>query len=87
MRGIDLFNPVYGVSTWHDYNLAAAWRSTATRSKRYGGYLQDELALGTRWHVGRTALGWLDEDRMGGGSVDGNDLSWRLGSTLPSGTA
>jgi iron complex outermembrane receptor protein len=85
VRGIDLFNPVYGASTWHDYNLAALpWRSTSTRSKRYGGYLQDELALGARWHVlaGLRWDGFKDEDRMGGSSVDGNDLSWRLGSTF-----
>ncbi|HEL4296103.1 TonB-dependent receptor [Stenotrophomonas sp. GD03930] len=85
VRGIDLFNPVYGTSTWHDYNLAALpWRSTSTRSKRYGGYLQDELALGPRWHVlaGLRWDGFRDEDRLGGGSVEGNDLSWRLGSTF-----
>ena len=85
VRGIDLFNPVYGDSTWHDYNLAALpWRSTSTRSKRYGGYLQDELALGTRWHVlaGLRWDGFKDDDRIAGSSVNGNDLSWRLGSTF-----
>lgn len=85
VRGIDLFNPVYGASTWHDYALAALpWRSTSTRSTRYGGYLQDELALGTRWHVlaGLRWDGFKDEDRLGGNSVDGHDLSWRLGSTF-----
>ncbi len=85
VRGIDLFNPVYGASTWHDYNLAALpWRSTSTRSKRYGGYLQDELALGPRWHVlaGLRWDGFRDEDRLGGSGVEGNDLSWRLGSTF-----
>lgn len=85
VRGIDLFNPVYGASTWHDYNLAALpWRSTSSRSKRYGAYLQDELALGPRWHV-LAGLRWdsfQDEDRLGGSRVDGNDLSWRLGSTF-----
>ncbi|WP_295568739.1 TonB-dependent receptor [uncultured Stenotrophomonas sp.] len=85
VRGIDLFNPVYGASTWHDYNLGALpWRSTSTRSKRYGGYLQDELALGPRWHVlaGLRWDGFKDEDRIAGSGVDGNDLSWRLGSTF-----
>lgn len=85
VRGIDLFNPVYGASTWHDYALATLpWRSTSTRSTRYGGYLQDELALGTRWHVlaGLRWDGFKDEDRLGGSSVDGHDLSWRLGSTF-----
>lgn len=85
VRGIDLFNPVYGASTWHDYNLAALpWRSTSTRSKRHGGYLQDELVLGPRWHLlaGVRWDGFKDEDRITGNSVDGNDLSWRLGSTF-----
>ena len=85
VRGIDLFNPVYGASTWHDYALTTLpWRSTSTRSTRYGGYLQDELALGTRWHVlaGLRWDGFKDEDRLGGSSVDGHDLSWRLGSTF-----
>lgn len=82
--GIDLFNPVYGASSWRDYNLAALpWRSTSTRSKRYGGYLQDELALTPRWHVlaGLRWDGFKDDDRIAGTTVDGNDISWRLGST------
>lgn len=85
VHGIDLFNPVYGASTWHDYTLAALpWRSTSTRSKRYGAYLQDELALTARWHVlaGLRWDGFKDDDRIGGSRVDGNDLSWRLGSTV-----
>ncbi|KIP87315.1 ligand-gated channel [Stenotrophomonas maltophilia] len=82
--GIDLFNPVYGASSWRDYNLAALpWRSTSTRSKRYSGYLQDELALTPRWHVlaGLRWDGFKDDDRIAGTTVDGNDISWRLGST------
>lgn len=85
VRGIDLFNPVYGASAWHDYNLSALpWRSTSTRSRRYGGYLQDELALTPRWHVlaGLRWDGFKDDDRLAGSSVDGNDISWRLGSTF-----
>ncbi|KAG1217346.1 hypothetical protein G6F35_009239 [Rhizopus arrhizus] len=74
--------------TWHaaPARCAASICSTrtSTRSKRYGGYLQDELALGPRWHVlaGLRWDGFRDEDRLGGGSVEGNDLSWRLGSTF-----
>lgn len=82
--GIDLFNPVYGASSWRDYTLAALpWRSTSTRSKRYGGYLQDELTLTPRWHVlaGLRWDGFKDDDRIAGTAVDGNDISWRLGST------
>ncbi|OBU70700.1 ligand-gated channel [Stenotrophomonas maltophilia] len=85
VRGIDLFDPVYGASTWHDYNLPALpWRSTSTRSTRHGIYLQDELALGPRWHVlaGLRWDGFKDDDRITGSHVDGHDLSWRLGSTF-----
>ncbi|WP_223495509.1 TonB-dependent siderophore receptor [Stenotrophomonas indicatrix] len=85
VRGIDLFNPVYGASTWHAYNLSSLpWRSTSTRSRRYGGYLQDELTLTPRWHVlaGLRWDGFKDDDRLAGSSVDGNDISWRLGSTF-----
>ncbi|ROP80251.1 iron complex outermembrane receptor protein [Stenotrophomonas rhizophila] len=83
--GIDLFNPVYGVTSYHDYNLAALpWRATSTRSKRYGGYLQDEITLTPRWHIlaGLRWDGFKDDDRIAGSSVDGDDISWRLGSTF-----
>jgi len=83
--GIDLFNPVYGVTSYRDYNLAALpWRSTRTRSIRQGVYLQDELTLSPRWHVlaGLRWDGFKDRDRLAGTAVDGNDLSWRLGSTF-----
>lgn len=83
--GIDLFDPVYGASSWHDYDLAGLpWRSTSTRSRRYGGYLQDELSLSPRWHLlaGLRWDGFEDKDRIAGSRVEGNDLSWRLGSTF-----
>lgn len=83
--GIDLFNPVYGVTSYHDYNLAALpWRQTRTRGLRYGGYVQDELTLTPRWYVlaGLRWDGFEDEDRLAGNCVVGHDLSWRLGSTF-----
>jgi iron complex outermembrane receptor protein len=83
--GIDLFNPVYGVTSYRDYNLAALpWRDTSTRGIRYGGYIQDELTLTPRWYLlaGLRWDGFEDEDLIGGTRVDGHDLSWRLGSTF-----
>ena len=83
--GIDLRAPEYGRSGWFDYGLATLpWRNTSTRSLRYGAYLQDEVEITPRWRV-MGGLRWdafEDEDRMAGGLVDGNDLSWRLGSTV-----
>ena len=51
---------------------------------RYGGYVQDEITLTPRWYVlaGLRWDGFEDEDLIGGGTVDGHDLSWRLGSTF-----
>lgn len=83
--GIDLFDPVYGVTSYRDYNLAALpWRDTRTRGLRYGGYLQDELTVTPRWYV-LAGLRWdafEDEDLIAGTHVDGHDVSWRLGSTF-----
>ncbi|MDC7806088.1 TonB-dependent receptor [Luteimonas sp BLCC-B24] len=82
--GIDLVAPVYGRSGWFDYGLdGLPWRTTRTRGLRYGGYVQDELVLTPRWRV-LAGLRWdafEDEDRVTGRTVDGHDLSWRLGST------
>ncbi|MCF5929843.1 TonB-dependent receptor, partial [Xanthomonas perforans] len=83
--GIDFFNPVYGRSGFYDYGLdALPWRATSTRSQRYGAYLQDELTLTPRWHAmaGLRWDGFKDDDLLTGSRVTGNDLSWRVGSTV-----
>lgn len=83
--GIGLFDPVYGLTSHYDYGLdALPWRGTRTRGIRYGGYVQDEMTLTPRWHLlaGLRWDGFEDEDRVSGSRVDGNDLSWRLGSTF-----
>ena len=83
--GIDLFNPVYGVTSYHDYGLdRLPWRSTSTRSDRYGVYLQDEIELSPRWLLlaGLRWDGFKDTDNLADTAVQGNDLSWRLGSTF-----
>ena len=83
--GIALQDPVYGQSSYHDYGLATLpWRFTGTRSERHGAYLQDEMELTPRWLVlaGLRWDGFKDTDTIAGTVVDGNDLSWRLGSTF-----
>ena len=83
--GIDLFNPVYGVTSYRDYGLdSLPWRTTRTRSDRFGAYLQDEIELSPRWLplAGLRWDGFKDNDNVAGTAVKGNDLSWRLGSTF-----
>lgn len=83
--GIDLFNPIYGVSSYHDYGLAGLpWRGTRTRGSRYGGYLQDEVTLTPRWYLlaGLRWDGFEDEDLIADSRIDGHDVSWRIGSTF-----
>ncbi|WP_406948358.1 TonB-dependent siderophore receptor [Xanthomonas oryzae pv. oryzae] len=83
--GIDLFNPVYGRSGFYDYGLhSLPWRATSTRSQRYGTYLQDELTLTSGWYAmaGLRWDGFKDDNLLDGSRVTGNDLSWRVGSTV-----
>ena len=85
MLGIDLFNPVYGLSGFYDDDLDnLPWRATSTRSERYGAYLQDELMLTSRWYAmaGLRWDGFKDDNLLDGSRVTGNDLSWRVGSTF-----
>ncbi|WP_407353198.1 TonB-dependent siderophore receptor [Luteimonas sp. R10] len=80
--GVDLFAPVYGLTSGADYTFDP-WRTTRSRGTRYGGYLQDQIELTPRWQLlaGLRWDGFEDEDRVSGAKVDGHDLSWRLGST------
>ncbi|AZR26150.1 TonB-dependent receptor [Xanthomonas vasicola pv. arecae] len=83
--GIDLFNPVYGRSGFYDYGLdTLPWRATSTRGQRYGAYLQDELTLTPRWYAmaGLRWDGFRDDNLLDGSRVTGNDMSWRVGSTV-----
>ncbi|NZA26814.1 TonB-dependent receptor [Luteimonas sp. SJ-92] len=80
--GVDLFAPVYGLTSGADYTFDP-WRVTRSRGTRYGAYLQDQVELTPRWQLlaGLRWDGFEDEDRVGGATVDGHDISWRVGST------
>jgi iron complex outermembrane receptor protein len=84
--GLDLFDPVYGVTGAADYGLETLpFRPPSrTRSRQHGLYVQDQMAIGERWHVlaGLRWDGFEDEDRVAGTSVDGDDMTWRVGSTF-----
>ena len=84
--GLDLFNPVYGRTGAADYGLERLpFRApTHTRSRQDGLYVQDQIALGRRWHV-LSGLRWdrfEDENRINGSRLDGDDLTWRVGTTF-----
>lgn len=84
--GLDLYNPVYGLTGAADYGLDTLpfRRPTRMRSRQNGLYVQDEVALGERWHV-LAGLRWdrfEDENRINGTRADGHDLTWRLGATF-----
>jgi iron complex outermembrane receptor protein len=83
--GLDLFDPQYGLTGADDYNLGPIpWRPTSTRSDQEAVYLQDQIEIGERWHV-LTGARWdrfEDEDRLARSTVDGDDVTWRLGTTF-----
>lgn len=82
--GIALRDPVYRVTSHFDYGLPGLpWRTEQTRATRYGGYVQDEMQLGERWHAmaGLRWDGFSDRNTLDGSEVRGHDLSWRIGST------
>jgi iron complex outermembrane receptor protein len=83
--GLDLFDPQYGLSGAADYNLGPIpYRPTSTRSDQEAVYLQDQIEIGERWHVlaGARWDQFEDEDRLARSTVDGDDLTWRLGTTF-----
>lgn len=83
--GLDLFDPQYGLSGAGDYNLGPIpYRSTRTRSNLEAVYAQDQVEIGDRWHV-LAGVRWdqfEDENRVARSAVEGDDLTWRLGTTF-----
>lgn len=82
--GISLINPVYGLTSAADYDIDSIKSSpTDTTAVRQGFYLQDQLDLTSSWNLllGVRWDSFEDKNNMDSSKVDGNDSSWRVGST------
>ena len=82
--GISLINPVYGLTSAADYDIDSIKSTpTDTTAVRQGFYLQDQLDLTTSWNLllGVRWDNFEDKNNMASSKVDGNDSSWRVGST------
>lgn len=82
--GISLINPVYGLTSAADYDIDSIKSTpTDTTAVRQGFYLQDQLDLTTSWNLllGVRRDSFEDKNNMASSKVDGNDSSWRVGST------
>ncbi len=83
-RGISLINPVYGLTSAADYDIDSIKSTpTDTTAVRQGFYLQDQLDLTASWNLllGVRWDSFEDKNNMASSKVDGNDSSWRVGST------
>lgn len=82
--GISLINPVYGLTSAADYDIDSIKSTpTDTTAVRQGFYLQDQLDLTSSWNLllGVRWDSFEDKNNMDSSKVDGNDSSWRVGST------
>lgn len=82
--GISLINPVYGLTSAADYDIDSIKSTpTDTTAVRQGFYLQDQLDLTSSWNLllGVRWDSFEDKNNMASSNVDGNDSSWRVGST------
>ncbi|KKL03396.1 TonB-dependent receptor [Rheinheimera mesophila] len=82
--GISLTNPVYGLTSAADYDIDSIKSTpTDTTAVRQGFYLQDQLDLTSSWNLllGVRWDSFEDKNNMDSSKVDGNDSSWRVGST------
>lgn len=82
--GISLRNPVYGLTSAADYDIDSIKSTpTDTTAVRQGFYLQDQLDLTASWNLllGVRWDSFEDKNNVASSKVDGNDSSWRLGST------
>ncbi len=82
--GISLINPVYGLTSAADYDIDSIKSTpTDTTAVRQGFYLQDQLDLTSSWNLllGVRWDSFEDKNNMASSKVDGNDSSWRVGST------
>ncbi|WP_027856748.1 TonB-dependent siderophore receptor [Marinobacterium jannaschii] len=82
--GLDLQNPVYGLTSAADYSLDTLTPTLQdTRSDRYGIYLQDQIALTEQWGLtlGARYDKFDDEDRIANSSFKDSDVTYRIGTT------
>lgn len=83
--GLDLINPVYGLTAGTDYDLETIpWRVSDSAATRTGVYLQDQITITADWDI-LAGLRWdrfEDEDRVANRSFSDSDISYRLGSTF-----
>lgn len=82
--GLSLINPQYGLTDPANYGLDdVVTNPTDTTSVRRGVYLQDQIRLSSDWNI-LAGLRWddfTDKNQIDNTEVDGDDLSWRLGTT------
>ncbi|RMH93875.1 TonB-dependent receptor [Lysobacter pythonis] len=82
--GIDLYDPVYGLSSAADYDLKNIRpRFTRANGLDQGLYLQDQIELSPRWHVlaGLRRDRYVRDDQIARSKASGGDLTWRFGLT------
>ncbi|WP_233078450.1 TonB-dependent siderophore receptor [Rheinheimera soli] len=82
--GINLVNPVYGLTSAADYDIDSIKSApTDTTAVRQGLYLQDQLDLTSSWNLllGVRWDSYEDKNNVASSKVDGSDSSWRIGST------
>ncbi|HEX7048464.1 MAG TPA: TonB-dependent siderophore receptor [Gammaproteobacteria bacterium] len=84
--GLDLVNPVYGLTAGAVYDLAQTtpYDYGESRTVRNGIYLQDQVRINARWNVlaGARWDRFEDEDVVSGESFSDSGTSWRIGSTF-----
>jgi iron complex outermembrane receptor protein len=82
--GLSLINPVYGLTSAANYNIDSIKSTpTDTTAERQGFYLQDQIDLTASWNLllGVRWDSFEDKNNVASSKVDGNDSSWRVGST------
>jgi iron complex outermembrane receptor protein len=79
---LSLANPVYGLTSGANYNLAAIpWNRSRSSSTRSGVYVQDQIALNDQWIVlgGVRHDKFLDKNPITGLRFDDSQLTYRAG--------
>ena len=80
---LSITDPVYGLSSGAQYGLGSmAYTPSASRSKRWGVYLQDQIALAERFILvgGVRYDRFEDVNKITGVQFEDEDLTWRAGA-------